>query len=315
MTDNSPYTTLTTKSYNFASQYLNKELKPTPQADYGSQRIRRHELETKGGAAAMMDAELDPVYRYILADKGLLHTGGGIEDLLNRKGPFTESAIALEGLTQLACKAVIKRRLEISSGTNVFAKLAVDMFAGGLQNALHTHIGLARTAYIKLKGICQKTGEKIDDLLDGLLANNKHCSTEMTKLHVAVMQLIETLNGIAANQSNTYDFKPVNFDIAKCGDQLYLLPTMDFLDRVIRAAKNPATKIKLQRHEGLIEVPFALAHIGPLLGCPVAHHCKTPRGEEVDLLGAFFKKIDPIIKAVANPTPENRAAMYAAHTH
>ncbi len=315
MANNSPYTSLSAQNYNFASQYLNRELKPTPHAGYGRQRIERHELETKGGAAAMMDTELDPVYRYILADKGLAYTGGGIDDLLNRKGPFKEPDIALEGLTQLACRAVTKRMLEISNGTSEFAKLAVDMFAGGLQNALHTHIGLARTAYIKLKEICQKTGERIETLLDGLLANNKHCSTEMTKLHIAVMQLIETLNGIAANQNSTYDFKPENFDIAKCGDQLYLLPTMKFLDTVIRAARHPTTKLKLSRHEGLVEVPFALAHIGPLLGCPVAHHCKAKQGKEVDLLEAFFKKIDPIIKAVANPTPENRAAMYAAHAH
>ncbi len=292
----------TDQQFNFADENLNLKLKPRVDPAFHAARIARHKIATQGAAHLMMYF-FDPIYERTIQPAPPPFTSGGFQDLLDRKQPYENTTKALDKLAKLL-DASFKRVREAIPPTD--DQTLLNIFSGGFENAYHTQIALAKVAYIKLEEFCKKTGAKLEDLIDRLIQNNKHCLIQMGSLNIAVMQLIENLNGIVANQNNTYSFKPENFEIANYQGELYLLPTLNFINSVIRSA-NPHRKtlLKLFRHGKVIEVPFEQAHVGPMVGCPVFARCTTLHGDPVDLANHYLSKTALLIQAVVHPSQAN----------
>lgn len=147
-----------------------------------------------------------------------------------------------------------------------------------------------------------------DKIFESILKNNRHAAYELGKIHGTVLKLIENINGIVPNQEHTYKLNETKFEIATHADELYLLPTMEHLDEVIKLTKEPSTEVKTlsepNQESGLREViiqKFSDAYKGPLFGCPLFGAKRMDKGITIKLEDEFFDNMNRIIQDVVIP--------------
>ena len=221
-------------------------------------------------------------------------------------GPFQR----LQGLFELLSVAADTQYSELEKNPMFSDKKEQLMsYLGGIDNAVNTQVGLGILA---LNKVAEHLGGKISDLdlLEQVLKTNRHVATQFGNLHIAALQLMENLSGIIPNQLQLYQFEADNFELAKSpdfkDDQLYLLPTMNFLDKVVRLGKETSTEIELHRAGGNQRIPFFAANSGPIFGCPLFRATKDFSGKTVKLEDWFFHTVTTLIKGVMMPLPNYR---------
>jgi len=134
-------------------------------------------------------------------------------------------------------------------------------FLGGLQNALQLHFALVKLA------IQKSTNFKLKDLL----MNLKHLTKELSQVHGLTLKLIYNLNGFNANQNAPYQLDPENFELANFNSSgPYLLPSPEFLERVITTANNPGAKVlSSSSMDGQIFNELFAKNYTQVEGCPI----------------------------------------------
>lgn len=214
---------------------------------------------------------------------------------------------------------VIRERIRLISGypvalfslKNPDKQGAVAVFAGGLHNALQLYLALAKVAVQKVEKLLSKSDPKFDDTLSKVLKSNQHIASEFSRIHAAVLKLIENINGIIPNQDEPYNLDAANFEIySRPGESnLYLLPTIEHLDEIKRLSEDPKTEMKVFEYNAangskrVVTKSFQELNHGSLLRCPIFNATREDPndGVEVDIGEEFFNNLDRIIQEVLIP--------------
>lgn len=148
---------------------------------------------------------------------------------------------------------------------------AVASCLGGLHNALQTHFALLRAGYIKLAERFKDTPVLMKQEFKKLITNITHTVKELSRVHAMTLKLIENQNGSKSNQPEPYMFDAANFELCTYEDQgPYLLPSMEFLDRIITLANKPNTMIFTSSpYDGRVDRENFAERYSAVLGCPI----------------------------------------------
>jgi len=169
-------------------------------------------------------------------------------------------------------------------------------FLGGLQNALQLHFALVKLAIEK----------SINSNLKDLLMNLKHLTKELSQVHGLTLKLIYNLNGFNANQNAPYQLNPENFEIANFNSSgPYLLPSQEFLDRVITAANNPSAQVlSSSSMDGQIFNELIAKNYTQVAGCPIhgarisTQNSPKSNSGQSGFFSEYFSKISKITQGI-----------------
>ncbi len=197
------------------------------------------------------------------------------------------------------------RQLDISSPDQTNT---LNTFAGGLHNAIEFYLAFAKLAYQKLEQLYGRNHADFDNIFKAILKNNRHASLQIASIHTVIMKLLENVNGINSNQVTPYTLKDENFGIySKDNDMsdLYLLPTINHLNKIIQLSHAPNTTITNYSYKNggtapLIE-KFSDLYKGPLIGCPLFGAKRMDGTKQIDLASEFFDTLDKIILDIVIP--------------
>ena len=116
--------------------------------------------------------------------------------------------------------------------------------SGGAENAINLHGAFVKVAYEKLKTMTDEGSAQFKANWNNLLENLSHISKQFSVVHAMTLKLVENLNGVLSNQLEPYTFNPDNFELKVDNGKLLLLPTVDFLGKVIQLANDPETTVE-----------------------------------------------------------------------
>ncbi len=162
---------------------------------------------------------------------------------------------------------------------------------GGFTNAVSIHLALAKITISKLRQNNQLA--KVPEAISGL----EHSISQFAKLQACTLKLIENMNGVISNQEKAYDFDPGNFEFSENQQgKLVLLPTMNFINRIIKKANSPDTQIQSYNYKdghstAFIETKnFAETYSKPK-GCTI----HASNSSDHNLLDKFLDQITTIL--------------------
>ena len=195
---------------------------------------------------------------------------------------------------------LLKRLLSsIPPGAPPIMSQAFASISGGLENAVSLHLAFTKVAFAKLK-------EKIPDIRspqfklawNNVIKNLAHISKQFSSVQGWTLTLVENLNGNKSNQIECYEFNPDNFELDDDGQNLTLLPTLDFLQTVIRKANDNTTQVESATpiRPSQTVANFAEEYTSPV-GCPIHNVSGNLNGESFSLAERYFESIEILTQA------------------
>jgi hypothetical protein len=186
------------------------------------------------------------------------------------------------------------------AGPESIMQKVISSIGGGLENAMSLHLAFVKVAFDKLKQIIPSTdSEEFNKSWIKVLKNLSHISKQFSSVQAYTLKLVENLNGVRSNQPEIYDFKPENFELVSIDDKLVLLPTIDFLQKVITQANDNTTEVFSHnvRSKDSQKVNFAKEYFPPQ-GCPIHGAKGNLNGEKFKLDEQYFAAMDEITNSV-----------------
>jgi hypothetical protein len=185
----------------------------------------------------------------------------------------------------------------------------ISSIGGGLENAMSLHLAFVKVSFDKLKQkIPNIDSEDFKKSWIKVLKNLSHISKQFSSVQAYTLKLVENLNGVRSNQPEIYDFKPENFELVPIDDKLFLLPTIDFLQKVITQANDNTTEVFSHNvsSKDSQKVNFAKEYFPPQ-GCPIHGAKGNLNGEKFKLDEQYLAIMDGITNSVFG-IPDPRAS-------
>lgn len=175
-------------------------------------------------------------------------------------------------------------------------KKVMSTIRGGLENAISLHLAFIKVAFkILTKRI--PNPKRFKQAWNDVLKNLSHISKQFSAVQAFTLKLVENLNGVQSNQRDIYDFNPENFELVyDYNDQLILLPTIDFLQKVIALANDNSTIVQ-SNNTDYNTVNFAEIY-GPIHGCPIYSARIQSNWQQYELGTEYFKEMDLLTQSV-----------------
>jgi|GEM_PF-5907552 len=185
----------------------------------------------------------------------------------------------------------------------------ISSIGGGLENAMSLHLAFVKVAFYKLKERIPNTkSEDFKKSWTNVLKNLSHISKQFSSVQAYTLKLVENLNDNKSNQAEIYDFKPEYFELSDYESKQLLLPTLDFLQKVITQANDNSTVVLSHNtsSEDSQKVNFAKEYFPPQ-GCPIHGAKGDLNGEKFKLDEQYFEIMDEITNSVFG-FPEHSAS-------
>ena len=123
-----------------------------------------------------------------------------------------------------------------------FEQIAV--VSGGFSNAIAVHFAMIRVGFEKLAKEFDVKTKKFQEEFVKMLRGVELTMDEFMKINANTLKLIENENGVISNQEGAYVFDADNFEMLDKGDKRLLIPTLDFMQRIISKANDNDTTVK-----------------------------------------------------------------------
>lgn len=277
------------------SRTLNTRIDPVTKSGVRT-KLKDPGFDFKGVAVNMASLE-----QYLHAPFDLFDQGGfkGVLKPLIKESKFHLVADLVSSYLHDAVRALLTPIISIYQKDD---SLDLMTIFGGLSNALSIHLALAKVALDKVSAEFNVGSDGFKARLGEVFDNLPHISKQFSKLQAKTLKLIENQNNVISNQLEPYNFNPENFEVINSQDgKLLLLPTVKFLEKVIKLANDNDTVVNSKglAPDGIttatISTNFAETYTKPQ-GCPFSD--KASSNDSASLSVTYFEKLKKITREI-----------------